>query len=118
MRKLLVDHHELLKPGGRYSCAEYLLTPEHPMRTPTDKISVDDKGLPDADKFFATNRAEAPAYRRSVCPAPLDDEVPRWTHLSPRKKQSGCGVMKTTCVYGACASVVPPSNETRKEARR
>ena len=45
------------------------------MRTSTDKISVDDKGLPDAEKFFATNRAEAPAYRRSVCPAPLDEAL-------------------------------------------
>merc|ERR1719333_1138106 len=54
---------------------EYSLTPEHPMRTSTDKISVTDKGLPDAEKFFATNRAEAPSYRRSICPAPLDDAL-------------------------------------------
>ena len=45
------------------------------MRTSTDKITVDDKGLPDAEKFFATNREEAPAFRRSVCPAPLDDAL-------------------------------------------
>merc|ERR1712025_607539 len=45
------------------------------MRTSTDKITVDDKGLPNADKFFATNGAEAPDYRRSVCPAPLDEAL-------------------------------------------
>ena len=33
------------------------------------------QGLPDADKFFATNREEAPDYRRSICPAPLDDAL-------------------------------------------
>ena len=38
-------------------------------------VGVDDQGLPDATKFFATNRTEAPAYRRSVCPAPLDDAL-------------------------------------------
>lgn len=51
---------------------EYLLTPEHPMRTSTDKITVTEDGTPDEDKFFATNREEAPSYRRSICPAPLD----------------------------------------------
>ena len=51
---------------------ESLLTPEHPMRISTDKISVTDQGLPDESKCFATNREEAPDYRRSVCPAPLD----------------------------------------------
>ena len=54
---------------------EYLLTPEHPMRTSNDKITVTDNGLPDADKFFATNREEAPDFRRSICPAPLDDTL-------------------------------------------
>jgi len=63
------------EPATMLPATEYTLTPEHPMRTSTDKISVDDKGLPDAEKFFATNRAEAPAYRRSVCPAPLDEAL-------------------------------------------
>jgi len=54
---------------------EYLLTPEHPMRVSTDKISVTDSGLPDASKFFATNHEEAPAYRRSICPCPLDEAL-------------------------------------------
>ena len=62
-------------PSVVLPATEYLLTPEHPMRTSTDKISVTDKGLPDADKFFATNRDEAPAYRRSVTPASLDDAL-------------------------------------------
>lgn len=39
------------------------------------QISVTDKGLPDTDKFFATNRPEAPKYRTSVTPAPLDDAL-------------------------------------------
>ena len=63
------------EPTTVLPATEYLLTPDHPMRTSTDKISVTDSGLPDADKFFATNRAEAPEYRRSICPAPLDDEL-------------------------------------------
>ena len=61
------------EPSIVLPATEYLLTPEHPMRTSTDKISVTDSGLPDQDKFFATNREEAPDYRRSICPAPLDD---------------------------------------------
>merc|ERR1712232_1321920 len=63
------------EPTTVLPATENLLTPDHPMRTSTDKISVTDSGLPDADKFFATNRAEAPEYRRSICPAPLDDEL-------------------------------------------
>jgi D-alanine-D-alanine ligase len=63
------------EPETVLPATEYLLTPEHPMRTSTDKISVTDSGLPDADKFFATNHEEAPSYRRSICPAPLDDKL-------------------------------------------
>lgn len=71
--RVAVIEDESGEPSTMLPATEYLLTADHPMRTPTDKISVDDQGLPDADKFFATNREEAPAYRRSVCPAPLDD---------------------------------------------
>ena len=63
------------EPATMLPATEYLLTPEHPMRVSTDKISVTDSGLPDADKFFATNREDAPDYRRSICPAPLDDAL-------------------------------------------
>jgi D-alanine-D-alanine ligase len=63
------------EPATVLPATEYLLTPEHPMRTSTDKITVTDSGLPDADKFFATNREEAPSFRRSICPAPLDDAL-------------------------------------------
>lgn len=63
------------EPSTMLPATEYMLTPDHPMRVSTDKISVTDKGLPDADKFFATNREEAPSYRRSVCPAPLDEAL-------------------------------------------
>mmetsp|Transcript_191 Transcript_191/g.419 ORF Transcript_191/g.419 Transcript_191/m.419 type:complete len:395 (-) Transcript_191:289-1473(-) len=73
--RVAVVEDESGEPSTMLPATEYLLTPDHPMRTPTDKISVDDKGLPDADKFFATNRSEAPAYRRSACPAPLDDAL-------------------------------------------
>merc|ERR1719353_2200998 len=59
------------EPSTMLPATEYMLTPDHPMRVSTDKISVTDKGLPDADKFFATNREEAPDYRRSIIPAPL-----------------------------------------------
>lgn len=68
---IIEDEHG--EPSIMLPATEYTLTPEHPMRLSTDKISVDDKGLPDASKFFATNRSEAPDYRRSVTPAPLDD---------------------------------------------
>ena len=44
-------------------------------RSLTSAISTDDKGLPDAEKFFATNRAEAPKYRTSITPCPLDDAL-------------------------------------------
>lgn len=63
------------EPSTMLPATEYLLSPDHPMRTSADKITVDDKGLPDADKFFATNGAGAPEYRRSVCPAPMDDDL-------------------------------------------
>jgi len=63
------------EPATVLPATEYLLTPEHPMRTSSDKITTTDQGLPDADKFFATNREEAPDYRRSICPAPLDDAL-------------------------------------------
>merc|ERR1719201_1498128 len=63
------------EPSIMLPTVEYSLTAEHPMRTSTDKITVDDKGLPDAEKFFATNREEAPEYRRSICPAPLDEAL-------------------------------------------
>lgn len=63
------------EPATVLPATEYLLTPEHPMRTSNDKITVTDQGLPDAEKFFATNREEAPSYRRSICPAPLDDKL-------------------------------------------
>merc|ERR1712113_1343019 len=71
--RIAVIEDEAGEPATVLPATEYLLTPDHPMRTSNDKISVTDKGLPDADKFFATNREEAPTYRRSVCPAPLDD---------------------------------------------
>ena len=51
------------EPVTMLPATEYLLTPEHPMRVSTDKISVTDSGLPDASKFFATNREDAPDYR-------------------------------------------------------
>jgi len=73
--RVAVIEDENGEPTTMLPATEYLLTPEHPMRTSTDKITVDDKGLPDADKFFATNRTEAPSYRRSICPAPLDDAL-------------------------------------------
>lgn len=73
--RMTVVEDETGEPTIVLPATEYLLTPEHPMRTSTDKISVTDSGLPDADKFFATNRAEAPSFRRSICPAPLDDAL-------------------------------------------
>ena len=73
--RVAVVEDESGEPTTMLPATEYLLTKDHPMRTPTDKISVDDKGLPDATKFFATNREEAPDYRRSICPAPLDDAL-------------------------------------------
>lgn len=63
------------EPSIMLPVVEYTLTPEHPMRTSADKITVTDKGVPDASKFFATNAAEAPDYRRSICPAPVDDAL-------------------------------------------
>ena len=63
------------EPTTVLPACEYLLTPEHPMRTSKDKISVTEDGLPDASKFFATNAKEAPAYRTSVTPAPLDEAL-------------------------------------------
>ena len=73
--RVAVVEDEAGEPSILLPATEYLLTPEHPMRTSTDKISVTEEGLPDADKFFATNREEAPDFRRSVCPAPLDDAL-------------------------------------------
>lgn len=70
---IVEDEHG--EPSTMLPATEYLLTEDHPMRVSTDKISVDDKGLPDADKFFATNRTEAPAYRRSITPCPLDEAL-------------------------------------------
>ena len=70
--RLAVVEDEHGEPTTVLPATEYLLTPEHPMRLSTDKISVTDQGLPDADKFFATNREEAPttaarsARRRST----------------------------------------------------
>lgn len=63
------------EPSIFLPATEYLLTSDHPMRTSTDKISVTQDGLPDATKFFATNAKEAPAFRTSVTPAPLDDAL-------------------------------------------
>ena len=71
--RLAVVEDDAGEPTIVLPATEYLLTPEHPMRTSNDKITVTDKGLPDADKFFATNRADAPDYRRSITPAPIDD---------------------------------------------
>jgi D-alanine-D-alanine ligase len=71
--RVAVLEDEKGEPAIVLPAVEYTLTPEHPMRTCTDKISVTEDGLPDASKFFATNREEAPDYRRSICPAPLDD---------------------------------------------
>ena len=73
--RVAVVEDEHGEPTTMLPATEYLLTREHPMRLSADKISVDDKGLPDAQKFFATNREEAPDYRRSICPAPLDDAL-------------------------------------------
>lgn len=73
--RLAVIEDETGEPVTVLPATEYLLTPEHPMRVSTDKISVTDQGLPDEDKFFATNRDEAPDHRRSICPAPLDDKL-------------------------------------------
>ena len=73
--RLAVVEDEHGEPTTVLPATEYLLTPEHPMRLSTDKISVTDQGLPDADKFFATNREEAPDHRRSICPAPLDEKL-------------------------------------------
>ena len=70
--RVAVVEDESGEPTTMLPATEYLLTPEHPMRISTDKISVTDQGLPDASKFFATNREEAPDFRRSICPAPLD----------------------------------------------
>ena len=71
--RLAVVEDDAGEPTIVLPATEYLLTPEHPMRTSNDKITVTDKGLPDADKFFATNRADAPDYRHSITPAPIDD---------------------------------------------
>ena len=73
--RVAVVEDEAGEPSILLPATEYLLTPEHPMRTSTDKISVTEEALPDADTFFATNREEAPDFRRSVCPAPLDDAL-------------------------------------------
>merc|ERR1740139_718350 len=73
--RLAVVEDESGEPSTVLPATEYLLTAEHPMRLSTDKISVTDQGLPDEDKFFATNREEAPAHRRSICPAPLDETL-------------------------------------------
>ena len=73
--RVAVVEDESGEPTTMLPATEYLLTPEHPMRTSKDKISTDDKGLPDAEKFFATNRAEAPKYRTSITPCPLDDAL-------------------------------------------
>jgi len=56
---------------------EYLLTPEHPMRVSADKISVTSEGVPwdDPSKFLSTNREDAPDYRRSICPCPMDEAL-------------------------------------------
>jgi len=71
--RLAVVEDETGEPTIVLPATEYMLTPDHPMRTSTDKISVTDKGLPDENKFFATNREEAPDFRKSICPAPMDD---------------------------------------------
>lgn len=71
--RLAVVEDDNGEPSIVLPATEYLLTPEHPMRTSTDKISVTDKGLPDEKTFFATNREEAPAFRKSICPAPVNE---------------------------------------------
>jgi D-alanine-D-alanine ligase len=73
--RVAVVEDESGEPASVLPATEYLLTPEHPMRTSSDKITTTDQGLPDADKFFATNGEEAPDYRRSICPAPLDNAL-------------------------------------------
>merc|ERR1719231_1794780 len=73
--RVAVVEDESGEPTTMLPATEYLLTPAHPMRPSTDKISVTDQGLPDASKFFATNREEAPDFRRSICPAPLDSAL-------------------------------------------
>jgi D-alanine-D-alanine ligase len=63
------------EPAVVLPTTEYLLTPDHPMRTSKDKITVTDEGLPDASKFFATNGAGAPEYRTSVTGGPVDSAL-------------------------------------------
>jgi len=70
-----VIEDELGEPSVFLPATEYNLTPDHPMRLSSDKISTDNQGLPDASKFFATNHQEAPSFRTSVTPAPLDDAL-------------------------------------------
>jgi len=73
--RVAVVEDESGEPSIMLPATEYSLTPEHPMRISSDKITTTSDGLPDAGKFFATNREEAPDYRRSTCPAPLDDAL-------------------------------------------
>lgn len=70
--RVAVLEDEQGEPSIMLPTTEYTLTPDHPMRTSTDKISVTKEGLPDADNFFATNAAEAPSFRHSITPAELD----------------------------------------------
>merc|ERR1719440_859467 len=72
--RVAVLEDESGEPTIMLPATQYTLTADHPMRIATDKISVDDRGLPDASKFFATNREEAPAYRRSICHFRVDPQ--------------------------------------------
>jgi len=77
--RVAVVEDETGEPTIVLPATEYLLTPEHPMRLPTDKVAVTRDGLPKANpKEFLACQQDAndkPDFRRTVCPAPLDTEL-------------------------------------------
>lgn len=63
------------EPTHVLPATEYLVTPEHPMRTSADKIKTENDVPVKGDDFLSSKCSDAPAHSRSVTPAVLDDEL-------------------------------------------